>query len=185
MFILLPVPKGCFLVWEQPMRLRIFAIWYALLPCVMCSRSQSSARSPKGSCDTTLCVHRNTHLRFPVGSYRIDLLPGSITSPFSLPRVAAGICVLEVRAVMNFLGEEPVLPVCEMQRCAGNGREDQAPDELRSGNYGKGDLLGYKFLISFQKQNAIIVSVGKTVSVKKAYANLNFILCPILANTVN
>lgn len=86
---------------------------------------------------------------------------------------------------MNFLGEEPVLPVCEMQRCAGNGREDQAPDELRSGNYGKGDLVGYKFLISFQKQNAIIVSVGKTVSVKKAYANLNFILCPILANKVN
>jgi len=78
-----------------------------------------------------------------------------------------------------------VLPVCERQGCAGDDGEDQAPNELRSRNYGKEDLLGYKFLISFQKQNTIIVSVGENVSVKKAYTNLNFILCPILANEVN
>ena len=99
--------------------------------------------------------------------------------------MATGQCVLKVYAVVNFLREELVLPVCEMQCCAGDDREGQAPDELRSSNYGKGDLLGYKFLISFQKQNTVITSVGETVSVKKAYTNLNFILCPILATEVN
>lgn len=167
------------------MRLLIFAIWYVLLLCVIYSRSHPSARSLKGNFDTALCVHRNKLLRFPVGSCRIDLLPGSVNSAFSLLRMATGTGVLEVRAVMNFLREELVIPACEMLCCAGSDREDQAPEELRSGNYGKGDLLGYKFLISFRKQNAIIVSVGETVSVKKPYTNLNFILGLIVANKVN
>lgn len=75
-----------------------------------------------------------------------------------------------------------MLPACEKQRRAGDREEDQAPNELRSENYGKGDLLGYKFLIPFQNQNTIIVSVGETVYVKKAYTNLSFILCLILAS---
>lgn len=167
-------------MWEQPMHLLIFAIWQALLLCVISSRLHSSAHSLKGNFDNAFCVHRNKHLYFPVGSYRIDLLPGSITSPFSLPWMATGQCVLEVYAVTNFLREELVLPVCEMQRCAGSEREHQAPNELRSGDYGKGDLLGYIFLMSFQKQNTIVISVGETISVKKAYANLDFLLCPIV-----
>lgn len=87
--------------------------------------------------------------------------------------------------MLSFLGVELALPVCEMQHCAGDDGEDQAPNELRSRNYGKGDLLSFKFLISFQKQNTVIVSVGETTSLKKAYANLNFILCPVLAKEVN
>lgn len=149
------------------------------------SRLHSSAHSLKGNFDDAPCIHRNKNLHFPVGSYQIDLLPGRVTFPFSFPQMATGQCVLEVSAFRNFPREELVLPGCEMQSCAGDGREDEAPDELRSGNYRKGDLLGYKFLSCFQKQNTIIISVGETISVKRAYANLNFILCPILANEGN
>lgn len=184
MFILLPEPKGCFLRWEQPARLLIFAIWYALLLCMISSRVHPSAHSLTGNFDNALCIHRNKHLRFPVGRYRIDLLPDSVTSPFSLPWMATGKRVSELDAVTNLLREEPVLSACGTRRCAGDDGENQTPDELRRGNYGKGDLLGYKFLISFQKQNTIIVSLGETVSVTKADANLDFILCPILANEV-
>lgn len=70
-----------------------------------------------------------------------------------------------------------------MQRWISDHKGDQAPNELRSWNRGKGGLLGYKLLIPFQKQNTIIVSVGETC--KESLLNPQLYLSPILANEVN
>lgn len=148
MFILLPVPKGCFLMWERSMHLLVFAIWCAVLLCVIFLWLYTSAHSLSGNFDSAC-----TAVRICIWCLKLPNLPWQ--HDFSLLICFPPQCILEEYelALGRNLWYLHVKCIAVQTRTG-----DQACDLLRRGNYGKRDLLGYKLLISFQKQNTLIFS---------------------------